>query len=165
MRAKVTLLTATLLFAVAAHAATDPADRCTAAKIKAAGKKTESKLKCQATAAQRHMSVDQACLMKAEEKFHAAWMKAEAKGGCVHTQDEGAVEASVDACVGNVLAAVSPCGVGPGGVCGGSCPFPLRCFAIGTGCFGEPEPCRCHSSTTTCPTSTSTSSTTSTTVP
>jgi hypothetical protein len=55
-----------------------------------------------------------------------------------------------------------PCGE-VDGVCGGACPENLRCFAIGVGCFGEPEPCRCHGSTTTCPPSTSTSSTTSTT--
>jgi hypothetical protein len=46
-----------------------------------------------------------------------------------------------------------------GGVCGGTCPFGGACFEIGVGCFGEPEPCRCHGTTTTCPPSTTTTST------
>src|SRR5262249_28085053 len=45
-------------------------------------KKTTSKLKCYATAAEHKTAVDQGCLTKAESKFGEAWARATAKGGC-----------------------------------------------------------------------------------
>jgi hypothetical protein len=164
MKSALAFLIALSFLIVAARGATDPASRCTAAKIKAAAKKTNSKLKCHAAAAARAISVDPSCVMRAEEKFIAAWARAEAKGGCPTSLDEATVEGKVDACVADVMSAFRPCGE-VDGMCGGVCPPNQSCFAIGVGCRGEPEPCRCHGSTTTCPTTTSTSSTTSTTLP
>jgi len=156
------------LVAVAAHAATDPVARCAVAEMKATAKKTNAKLKCYATAADRQTAVDPGCLTKAESKFSEAWTRATAKGGCGGglggPLDQNTVEGKVDACVRDLVTTVGPCGR-VDGVCGGVCPPGEYCFEIGTGCFGEVEPCRCHSSTTTCPTSTSTTSTTSTTLP
>ena len=156
------------LVAVSAHAATDPLTRCAVAEMKATAKKTTAKLKCYATAAEHKTVVDAGCLTKAESKFSEAWTRATAKGGCGGflgiPPDESTVEGKVDACVRDLVTTVAPCGR-VNGVCGGVCPSGEFCFEIGVGCFGEGEPCRCHSSTTTCPTSTSTTSTTSTTLP
>src|SRR5262245_12710928 len=99
MRSFLALLAAASLLAALAVAAQDPAARCTAAKLKAAAKKTSSKLKCHATAAARGSAVDPACLGKAEEKFSAAWARAEARGGCAPSLSESTVESRVDACV------------------------------------------------------------------
>ncbi len=164
MKSTLAFVIATSFLVVTAGAATDPAARCTEAKIKAAAKKTSSKLKCHAAAAAKATAVDPSCLMKAEAKFSTAWARAEAKGGCITTGDESAVEGKVDACVADVVSALRACGE-VDGVCGGACPPGLNCFAIGVGCLGEPEPCRCHGSTTTCPPTTSSTSTTSTTLP
>ena len=149
---------------VAASVATiDAADigaKCSGAKLKAAAKKSGSKLKCHATASARGVDVDTACLAKAEAKFSAAWQRIEATGTCRTTMDESQIESQIDVLVSNLARQLAPCGDGIGGVCGGTCPFGLTCFEIGTGCFGEDEPCRCHGSTTTCPPASSTTTTT-----
>src|SRR5262249_47307384 len=169
MRSLLVLALVVSLGAVAARAATDPITRCAVAEIKATAKKTNAKLKCYATAAARETAVDPACLAKAETKFDEAWARAIENGGCGVLPFGGppaadTVESKVDACVADLVTTVGRCGK-VNGVCGGVCPQGLRCFEIGVGCFGESEPCRCHSSTTTCPTTSSTTSTTSTTLP
>src|SRR5881398_823813 len=67
------------------------AQRCAAAKIKAAGKKAHAKALCYAKAAAAGIPVSQACLDKAEAQFSAAFANAEEKasnsGGCVTTSD------------------------------------------------------------------------------
>ena len=156
------------LVAVAAHAATDPLTRCAVAEMKAAAKKTNSKLKCYTNAAEHGTAVDPGCLTKAESKFSEAWARATAKGGCggniAGPLDQSTVEGRVDACVRDLVTTVAPCGR-VNGVCGGVCPAGEFCFEIGVGCHGEVEPCRCHTSTTICFPTTSTTSTTSTTLP
>ena len=100
----------------------------------------------------RGVPVDSGCLTKAEQKFSQTWQRIEAAGGCrTSTLSEHDVESRIDALVFNLAVSLAPCRELEG-VCGGTCPFGLNCFEIGTGCFGEPEPCRCHGSTTTCPT-------------
>ena len=69
--------------------------KCAAAKRKAAGKKASAKLLCDAKAAKTGGSADP-CLGKAETTFAAAFEKAEAKGGCVPTGDEDAIEQAAD---------------------------------------------------------------------
>jgi hypothetical protein len=164
MRATLPMAIAAALLLAPAQALPDPASRCAVGKLKAAARKTASKLNCYTKAAARSAAVDPACLTKAEEKFGAAWARIEAKGGCSPTETEFRVEQKVDTCIASVVAALHPCGE-VDGVCGGGCEGGLSCFAIGVGCRGEPEPCRCHGSTTTCPPSSTTSSTTSTTLP
>jgi hypothetical protein len=140
-----------------AGAAVDPGARCSGAKMKAAARKANAKLKCHAKATSRGLDVDQVCLDKAEAKFSSTWQRLESSSACRTTEDESNIESQVDAFVSNLARQLAPCGDGIGGVCGGACPFGLSCFEIGVGCFGEPEPCRCHGSTTTCPSTTSTS--------
>jgi hypothetical protein len=124
--------------------------------MKAAAKKANTKLKCHAKATSRGLDVDQACLDKAEAKFSNTWQRLESSNACRTTDDESNIESQVDVFVSNLARQLAPCGSGIGGTCGGTCPFGLSCFEIGVGCFGEPEPCRCHGSTTTCPSSTTT---------
>jgi hypothetical protein len=85
-------------------AGTDPVLKCLSAKQKAAGKKASGKLGCYAKAAAKATAVDSGCLTKVEDKFSAAFTKADAKGACPGTAS--AVEASVDQCVNDVVALV-----------------------------------------------------------
>lgn len=149
--------------AVPATSATDPAVRCSGAKLKAAARKASGLLKCYANATLHGLDVDQPCLDKVLAKFDSAWQRIEAAGGCRTTvDDQNDVEAKVDTLASNLAVTLAPCG-DLGGTCGGWCPFGLNCFAIGVGCFGQAEPCRCHDSTTTCPPTSTTSTTTTTT--
>lgn len=75
------------------------AKKCAAAKLKAAGKKAASKLKCHAKAKIKSVIVDMACLQKAEAKYSKKWDNAEAKGGCATINDKVTIEAKVDAFV------------------------------------------------------------------
>ena len=139
--------------------AADPGARCSSARLKVAAKKANTKLKCHAKANARGVPVDSECLTKAEQKFSQTWQRIEAGGGCrTSTLTESDVELRVDAFVSQLAVSLAPCGE-IDGVCGGTCPFGLNCFEIGTGCFGEAEPCRCHGSTTTCQTTSSTTTT------
>lgn len=157
MRALLVILAAALLV-VTVRAGVDPGARCTSAKLKAAAKLSGSELRCRAKAAGGQIAVDPACVGRATQKFQAAWARAEAAGGCHTTGDASAIAAKIEACSADVADDLQRCGE-VAGVCGGACPAGLNCFAIGVGCYGEPEPCRCHGSTTTCPPTTTTSST------
>jgi plastocyanin len=96
-----------------------PAAKCLSAKLKAVGKKAAAKLACEAKAAQKLKPVDPACLGKAETGFASAFSKAEtqAKGACATNGDAGALEASVDALVGAVVAALPDGGTKDSGKC------------------------------------------------
>jgi hypothetical protein len=101
------------LLASSVALAADPAAVCAAAKRKAAAKKAYGKLKCAAKAASKGIAIDPACLAKVETKFQAAYAKAEAKGGCLTTANANDVEATVDACVAAVRAALGASGEPP----------------------------------------------------
>ena len=81
---------------------TDAAKKCAGAKLRAAGKKTAFKTKCYSQAATTG-TLDPLCISRAEDVFHRKWAAAESKGGCATTNDEGAIEAKVDAFVGDVV--------------------------------------------------------------
>ena len=100
------LLAATVL-ARASFAAPTPAQKCAAAKMKAAGTKVYDKAKCQQKALLKSTAVDSACLAKAEQTFATAYSKAEAKGGCTVSGDAGSAEAAVDACLTSFLGAIA----------------------------------------------------------
>src|SRR5690349_15277420 len=85
------------LLATHLHAA--PADKCAAAKLKAASKKTTAKLKCQQKAIAKSRTVNPGCLSRAEARFATDFAKAEVKGGCATTGDADRIEATVDAFV------------------------------------------------------------------
>ncbi len=87
-----------------ARTTSSPYGACAAAKLNAAAKKAAGKLKCYASAIKAARAVDLACLLKVETKFDAAFVKAEAKGGCVKSGDTDAVERDVDAGVATIVA-------------------------------------------------------------
>jgi hypothetical protein len=76
-----------------------PAAKCTQAKVKAAGKKTQSKIACHNAGVSKGIAASSTCLSKVESAFVGAFAKAETKGGCLTTGDAAAVEADVDNCV------------------------------------------------------------------
>jgi len=91
--------------------ADDGSRTCAASKLKAAGKRSRSRLQCFAKAEKRSESVDLTCLAKAGEKFSSAFDKAEARGGCVSTGDASLIAGFVDGGVSAIVAEIQPiCG-------------------------------------------------------
>jgi hypothetical protein len=129
------VIAALTLFGLAfAHARATPAEKCIAAKQKAAAKKVTSKLKCYETATLKGLAVDSTCLMTAETKFNAAITKAESAGACAVTGDGAFIESTVDTCV-NVVGAL---GCTPVGTCGSlqncaGCGGAGLCFGLADG--------------------------------
>jgi hypothetical protein len=119
-----------LTFGVSLVHATPPAQKCAAAKQKAAGKKIAAKLTCYSKAVTKALPVDPACLMKAETKFSAAFTKAEAGGGCAIVGDALAQELAADAAVGGAAGLESATSISaPAGNCG------VTCSGTGAGFF------------------------------
>ncbi|MBI3783775.1 MAG: hypothetical protein HY270_10250 [Deltaproteobacteria bacterium] len=84
-----------------------PAQKCAAAKLRAAGKKAKAKLFCHASAVLSPTFDLAACLTKAETHFMTAFANAEAPGGCALTGDANVVEtAKVDPFVASVVAGI-----------------------------------------------------------
>jgi hypothetical protein len=132
------------------HAKPTPAQRCAAAKNKAAAAKIDRKLKCHSKAILAGSAVDASCLSAAEVKFATAIRKAETKGGCTVTGDLETLEAACDTCVGDVVARTpvttststttsttpstgctgpsGPCGSCGSGVCTSTCDDPQGPF-------------------------------------
>ena len=75
--------------ASSAPAKPTPAQRCAAAKLKAAAVKIDRKLACHRAAVLAGRPVATACLLSAETKFGRAVAKAESTGGCTVTGDLG----------------------------------------------------------------------------
>lgn len=92
----------TVAIASSAPAKPTPAQRCAAAKLKAAAVKIDRKLACHRAAVLAGRPVDVACLLAAETKFGRAMTKAESNGGCALTGDLESLEAACDACVDDV---------------------------------------------------------------
>jgi hypothetical protein len=89
------------------RAAPTAAQKCAAAKLKAAAAKVLGKAKCQRTALVTSAAVDGACLATVEQKFLAAHAKTEAAGGCTVTGDASAAEAVVDGCLVAFVGAIA----------------------------------------------------------
>lgn len=122
--------------AVTTQAAATPAQKCAAAKLKAAGTRAAAKLNCHAKAALKGSAVDAECLAKADTKFASAFTKAEAGGGCIVNGDTASTGAQVDGMVSGVVAATP------------SASYPLSCFdavqnglETGVDCGGPCPPC------------------------
>jgi hypothetical protein len=81
-------LAAICMLPVPAGAAT--AEQCAAAKLGAAGRKTNGLVRCHARAVERSLEVDPACVAGVVSKFTASWARIEGKGGCATTNDFGA---------------------------------------------------------------------------
>ncbi|MFN2426224.1 MAG: hypothetical protein ABR587_07225, partial [Candidatus Binatia bacterium] len=100
---------AVLLLASAGTSRADEAsDRCGGAKMKAAGQYGQALLKCNSTATRRDEALDPDCVTKASGKLARSFDKAENKGVCATSDDEGTTEASLGADVDAVLAALAP---------------------------------------------------------
>jgi hypothetical protein len=118
------LVASTVLLVVGAgviHAGATPAEKCAAAKNKAAVKKIGAKAKCwQKAFLSGAATADSGCLSAAEMKFSTAISKAEAKGGCAVTGDANTIESAADTCVSSIVALTPtiPCG---GSLCNGQC--------------------------------------------
>lgn len=80
--------------------------KCVAAKIKAAGKRTYAETKCHQKAIVKGAAVDPDCLSKAEVKFQADTAKANAAGAC--SGDAATLDVRVDACVASLVDSVQP---------------------------------------------------------
>jgi hypothetical protein len=111
------VLAALLTVAVDAAAATTPARRCAAAKLKAAGSVASKLLGCHASAVKRGLAVDGECLAKAHDKLTSAFTKAEAKGGCASSGDATTVTGSLDDFVAGVTTALADGGTPDGQRC------------------------------------------------
>jgi hypothetical protein len=77
-------------------------NKCASAKIKAASKKAACKAALEGKKAGSGDPIDPLKIAKCEDKFSAAFTKAETKGGCNTTGDAAAIEAKVDAFIDDV---------------------------------------------------------------
>jgi hypothetical protein len=80
--------------------------KCAAAKIKAAGKKTYAEAKCRQKAITKGGAVDPDCLSKAGIKFQADIAKADAAGPC--SGDAATLDVQADACVDSFVHSIQP---------------------------------------------------------
>jgi len=114
------------------------AQRCAAAKLRAASRKASAKLACYRQAALRGVAVDPSCFARPEAKFAAAFASAERRGGCLTPGDAMTVEATIDAFVqglasdlpGTTTTTVTTTTSSSNTTAGGSCSF-------GNGCTGS----------------------------
>jgi len=86
------------------YAGGTPAEKCAAAKSKAASKKIASKLRCYQKALLAGTGVDKTCLTAIETKFIDTISKIDGKGGCVVMGDANAIEGAVEKCVDDIVA-------------------------------------------------------------
>lgn len=94
------------LSAGCALAAADPAGVCASKKLKDSGKAALRKTTCHAKAVKRNEAVDPGCLIKADDKFGDAFVRAESKGGCSVEGDFPAAAAYVDQTVDDLVFAL-----------------------------------------------------------
>jgi len=83
-----------------------PAEKCAAAKLRAAAQKTSGLLECHARALQAPTSLESACTTRVRAKFVAKWERIESRGGCAVNGDGDDVEARIDAFVADLVDAV-----------------------------------------------------------
>jgi hypothetical protein len=110
------------------------AQRCAAAKIAAAGKKSRADLACRAKGARAGGPPDAACLLKAQQAFDSAFSRVERPGDCVVSSDAGTVAAAIDQGVADLAADAT-------GQCTAGCV---------EGCSGSFETCRWNGQTCGC---------------
>src|SRR5262249_34410952 len=82
--------------APAAYSAT-PAQACAAAQSNAVARTIQGLSQCAAKAVKAAVGGEIACEADVRNKFAQAWLSAVSQGGCVPTNDETAVQATVDA--------------------------------------------------------------------
>jgi len=95
--------------------------KCNAAKVKEAAKYSACLLKAESKAIKKGEVAD---LSKCDSKFSEKWQKAESKAGgeCPTENDEAAIQAQVQQCADDLVAALDPGSCpGPGAAVGGAC--------------------------------------------
>lgn len=98
-----------LLAGTVSYAATDPVASCKEKKLKETGKKAFGLLKALGKNIKKNPDTNLAKnISKAQSKFTKGFSKAEAKGGCLTTDDSGAIETKVDLFVLDVICELSP---------------------------------------------------------
>ena len=125
-----------------------PDQKCTASKLKATGKRAAADLKCHAKATKKNLGVDPSCTGKADDKFTAAFGKADAKGGCPGAADPNAIADMSDMFVADVVAALPDGGTDDGRACaaiklaatGKKAGSKLGCEAKAAGQGGQVDP-------------------------
>jgi hypothetical protein len=75
-------------------------NRCNASKLKFAAAKAGGLALCRAKAVAKGVAVDPICVVKAENKVSAGFVRAESRPPCLTTGDAGAIEADVDGLLG-----------------------------------------------------------------
>lgn len=124
-------------------AATDPAQRCAADKLRAAAKKAQGLLSCHASAVSKGQTADPACLQRAIAKFEAKFVKIEARGGCVTSGDVGTIEGHVDAFVATLVDALPATTTSTTSTTTTSCPTSTALYCGVNGCGGVGPPALC----------------------
>lgn len=99
------------LLATTAHAT---AAECAALKFKAAGSDYARKTRCHARSATYGYALIPDCILKSEDKFAAAFQRAETGGACAGAAS--AIEEQVDACVTGLVATLAATDCPPGQV-------------------------------------------------
>ncbi|MFM7141696.1 MAG: hypothetical protein ACKO2K_07245, partial [Alphaproteobacteria bacterium] len=115
------LLALSALAGSPAHAAIDPATKCTAVKLGAAGKTGEANALCTMKASLGGTSTDPACLDKADARLGAVFAGAEKKGGCVADGNVGAVATVLDGVSGFAEVQLGYGGFADGSTAGRKC--------------------------------------------
>src|SRR5262245_48130607 len=121
------------------HAARTPGQVCAGAKLKATGNAAGARLACHATAARQGVGTDPACLANADSKLSDAFDQAEARGGCVTTDDADDIDVLLDSSVGSLVSALRPastksrCAAAKLKATGRKAKTKLRCQAKATG--------------------------------
>ncbi|MBI5505060.1 MAG: PQQ-dependent sugar dehydrogenase [Deltaproteobacteria bacterium] len=82
------------------------ADRCGAAKLKAAAGYAQAVLRCHGAGVRDGAAVDSDCLVTATARLSRGFAKAETRGGCVTSSDTSTTGAAIDSDVGDFLAAL-----------------------------------------------------------
>jgi len=95
-----------VLLACTPAAALTGGQRCTAAKLRAAGADVMHQMRCQIAATRAGTAVDPACLTRAAAKFARAFQRAEGTGECITSGDAAAIEAQADTFLTAVVAAI-----------------------------------------------------------
>jgi hypothetical protein len=90
------------------YAARDFPVVCQASKLKATGKKVESLIACQASAAFGGTAIDPACVAATESKFSGSFSKLESRGGCATQGDAGDIGALVGTFADQISMALHP---------------------------------------------------------
>jgi hypothetical protein len=137
------LVAAVVTLTASSAAAATPAQKCAAAKIKAALIELKAVDACYRHGLTTLSPPDPACLAAAAAKLDAAVRKADAQGGCVKTNDTAAIDQAVGQCSSRLVFATPPVCLTAGTACSGSLAAPCCAGLVCSAVIGGPPPA-CH---------------------